>query len=92
MGWVLSSPVSCKYPESQQYSNLVTPISLSVLLSKFHEGLEGEVKKLWDSDTLDIKTLSILEEFLRKLIHKGDHYQVNLHGRLHIHCSLIITS
>ena len=43
-----------------------------------YEGLEGEVKKFWDLESLGIKTPSIHEEFLEKLTHRGDHYQVNL--------------
>ena len=43
-----------------------------------YEGLEGEVKKFWDLESLGIKTPSIHEEFLEKLTHSGDHYQVNL--------------
>jgi len=41
-----------------------------------YEGLEGEVKKFWDLESLGIKTQSIHEEFLEKLTHRGDHYQV----------------
>ena len=43
-----------------------------------YEGLEGEVKRFWDLESLGIKTPSIHEEFLEKLTHRGDHYQVNL--------------
>ena len=43
-----------------------------------YEGLQGELKKFWDLESLGIKTPSIHEEFLENLTYRGDHYQVNL--------------
>ena len=39
------------------------------------------MEKFWDLESLGIKTPSIHEEFLEKLRHRGDHYQVNLPWR-----------
>ena len=79
LGWVLSGPVSCGNPGGQQRSNLVTTHVLTCATEQVpYEALEGEVKKIWDLESLGIKTPSIHEEFLEKLTHSGDHYQVNL--------------
>lgn len=79
LGWVLSGPVSCGNPGGQQSSNLVTTHVLKCATEQVHyEGIEGEVKKFWDLESLGIKTPSIHEEFLEKLTHRGDHYQVSL--------------
>ena len=79
LGWVLSGPVSCGNPGGEQRSNLVTTHVLKCATEQVpYEGLEGEVKKFWDLESLGIKTPSIHEEFLEKLTHRGNHYQVNL--------------
>ena len=79
LGWVLSGPVSCRNPGGLQRSNLVANHVLKCSTKHVpYEGLEGEVKKFWDLESLGIKTPSIHEEFLEKLPHRGDHYQVNL--------------
>ena len=79
LGWVLSGPVCCGDPGRQQSSNLVTTHVLKCATGEVPcEGLQGELKKFWDLESLGIKTPSIHEEFLEKLTHRGDHYQVNL--------------
>ena len=79
LGWVLSGPVCCGDPGRQQSSNLVTTHVLKCATGEVPcEGLQGELKKFWDLESLGIKTPSIHEEFLENLTHRGDHYQVNL--------------
>ena len=93
LGWVLSGPVSCGNPGGQERSNLVTTYVLKCATEHVpYEGLEGEINKFWDLESLGIKTPSIHEEFLEKLTHRGDHYQVNLPWKATHHHSLIITS
>ena len=41
-------------------------------------GLQGELKKFWDLKSLDVKPPSVYEEFVEKLLFKGDHYEVSL--------------
>ena len=79
LGWVLSGPVCRGDPGSQQSSNLVETHVLKCATDEVpYEGLQGELKKFWDLESLGIKTPSIHEEFLEKLTYRGDHYQVNL--------------
>ena len=79
LGWVLSGPVCRGDPGSQQSSNLVETHVLKCATDEVpYEGLQGELKKFWDLESLGIKIPSIHEEFLEKLTYRGDHYQVNL--------------
>lgn len=49
------------------------------------EGLQGDLKKFWEKESLSIKTPSIREEFFEKVNRIS-------RGRLHFHHSLTITS
>ena len=43
-----------------------------------YDGLQGELKKFWDLVSLGVKPPSVYEEFVEKLLYKGDQYEVNL--------------
>ena len=58
LGWVLSGPVSCGNPGGEQRSNLVTTHVLKCATEQVpYEGLEGEVKKFWDLESLWVSRL-----------------------------------
>ena len=79
LGWVLSGPVGSGHAEDLQRNNLVTTHVLNCATEPVsYEGLEGELKKFWDLESLGIKPPSVYEEFLEKLTYNGDHYEVHL--------------
>ena len=79
LGWVLSGPVCLGSVENQQRSNLVTTHVLKCATDQVsYDGLQGELKKFWDLESLGVKPPSVYEEFVEKLLYKGDHYEVSL--------------
>lgn len=42
-----------------------------------YDGLQGELKKFWHSQSLGVNPPSVYEEFVEKLLYKGDHYEVS---------------
>ena len=79
LGWVLSGPVCSGRVENQQRSNLVTTHVLKCTTDQVsYDGLQGELKKFWDLESLGVKPPSVYEEFVQKLLYKGDHYEVSL--------------
>ena len=80
-GWVLSGPVGSGDAEDLQTkrNNLVTTHVLKCATEPVsYEGLEGELKKFWDLESLGVKPPSVYEEFLKKLTYNGDYYEVHL--------------
>ena len=79
LGWVLSGIVGSGHAEDLQRNNLVTTHVLKCTTEPgSYEGLEGELKKFWDLESLGVKPPSVYEEFLEKLTYNGDHYEVHL--------------
>ena len=79
LGWVLSGPVCLGSVENQQRSNLVTTHVLKCATDQVsYDGLQGELKKFWDLESLGLKPPSVYEKFVEKLLYKGDHYEVSL--------------
>ena len=92
LGWVLSGPVCSGSVENQQRSNLVTTHALKCATDQVcYGGLQGEMKKFWDLESLGVKPPSVYEEFVEKLFYETTVRSVS-RGRLHIHHSPKIMS
>ena len=37
-----------------------------------YDGLQGELKKFWDLESLGVRLPSVFEEFVEKLLYKGE--------------------
>ena len=73
LGWVLSGPVCLGSVENQQRSNLVTTHVLTCATDQVsYYGLQGELKKFWDLESLGVRPPSVFEEFVEKLLYKGE--------------------
>ena len=83
LGWVLSGPVGSEDAEDLQRNNLVTTHVLKCATEPVsYEGLEGELKKFWDLESLYVKPPSVYKEFLEKLTYNGhpslpDNYELS---------------
>ena len=78
LGWVLSGPVCLGSVENQQRSNLVTTHVLKCATDQVsYDGLQGELKKFWDLESLGVKPPRVYEEFVEKLLYKGEDYFSN---------------
>ena len=71
LGWVLSGPVCSGSVENQQRSNLETTHALKCANDQVcYGGLQGEMKRYWDLDSLGVKPPSVYEEFVEKLLYE----------------------
>ena len=58
--------------ENQQRSKLVTTHVLTCATDQVsYDGLQGELKKSWDLESLGVKPPHVYEEFVQKLLYKG---------------------
>ena len=81
LGWVLSGPLHGAMQNEQQRTNLVTTRVLKTAVNPVNitnESLDGNMKKFWDIESLDIRPRSVYEEFEEKITFENNRYEVHL--------------